>query len=86
MPLKQTATKQRRFQAIEAVSYRVPLEVWEVLLSRSGVSYPICPRCNNSLDREYMRFCDRCGQHLAWEFLDYAKVIHAPRRKNDINE
>ena len=22
-----------------------------------------------ALDREYMGYCDRCGQHLAWELL-----------------
>ena len=81
MPLKQTATKQRRFQTIAAISYRVPMVVWEVILFRGGNTYPICPRCKCSLDREYMRFCDRCGQHLAWEFLNYAKVIYSPREK-----
>ena len=28
--------------------------------------YPVCPRCKTSMDRDYVKFCDRCGQRLAW--------------------
>lgn len=48
-----------------ALSYRMPLPVTKAALLRSG-SYPICPRCSSSLDREAMVFCDRCGQRLSW--------------------
>ena len=34
-----------------------------------------------TLDREYMSYCDRCGQRLAWDFLDFANIIFAPRRR-----
>lgn len=65
---------------ISAILYRLPLPVTKVLVLLCGDRYPICPRCNCPADREYMRFCDRCGQHLSWELFDYAKVIHAPRK------
>lgn len=75
----ESATREnRRPGHISAILYRLPLPVTKVLVLLHGDSYPICPRCDCTADREYMRFCDRCGQHLSWELFDYAKVIHAP--------
>ena len=73
----QTHKKPRR---IPAILYRLPLPVTKVLVLFHGNSYPICPRCDCTVDREYVRYCDRCGQHLSWELFDHAKVIHAPRK------
>ena len=58
-----------------AVSYRIPRPVTKVI-AYSKTSYPICPRCAVSLEREYMAFCDRCGQKLNWDFLEHAKMIY----------
>lgn len=80
MPLKTTTAKPRKFAFLSALTYRIPLPVKEVLLFPSGDSYPICPRCDKSMDRECMGFCDRCGQRLGWELFDFATVVHAPRR------
>lgn len=33
-------------------------------------SYPVCPWCALTLDREYQLHCDRCGQPLAWNIYD----------------
>lgn len=46
---------------VDPKEYRKPLAVteWRAL-------GPVCPRCNRTLDREYQKFCDRCGQRLAW--------------------
>ncbi len=38
-------------------------------------SYPVCPRCECTLDREYQLFCDRCGQALSWKRFSSAAVI-----------
>ena len=65
----------------EAVTYRVPLPVIKVIAYTNDV-YPICPRCDVSLEREYMSFCDRCGQKLNWDFFDYAKVV-SPKYKKE---
>lgn len=81
MPLKQMKQKQRNPSIIHAVSYRIPLPVTEIVQFRSGDSYCVCPRCDRLLDREYMGYCDCCGQRLAWELLDYAKVVYAPRKR-----
>ena len=59
----------------DAVSYRIPLPVTKVI-AYSITTYPVCPRCAVSLEREYMAFCDRCGQRLNWNFFEHAKVIY----------
>lgn len=75
MPLKSTTARQRSSSLSLAVSYRLPLPVTKILRLSSGTTYPICPRCNDSLDREYMHFCDRCGQRLSWDAIELADVI-----------
>lgn len=63
----------------EAIAYRIPRPVVKVIQYHSGDVYPVCPRCNCSLDREYAAFCDRCGQRLGWSALDQAEVIRPMR-------
>ena len=65
---------------MEVVTYRIPLPVTKVI-AFTNTTYPICPRCNLSLEREYMFFCDRCGQKLNWDFFEHAKVIHPGSQK-----
>ena len=81
MPLKTATQKYKKLSRIPAVLYRIPLPVTQVLVFFHGDIYPICPRCDCTLDREYANYCDRCGQHLSWEFLHFAKEIHAPRKE-----
>lgn len=59
-----------------AVEFRTPKPVAEILLLEHGDSYPVCPRCSISLDREYMNFCDRCGQRLDWKQFKKAQIIY----------
>ena len=75
MPLKTTITRLRKPSRIGAYLYRIPLPVTKVMVHCSGDSYPMCPRCDCTLEREYVRFCDRCGQRLSWMRLDAAKVV-----------
>ena len=65
---------------MDAVSYRIPLSVTKVI-AYANTTYPVCPRCAVSLDREYMSFCDRCGQKLNWDLFKHAKVIHVVYKK-----
>lgn len=81
MPPKTAIAKRCKFARITAFSYRIPLQVNKILLFASGDSYPICPRCDCTIDREYMHFCDRCGQRLSWELFEYAHIVQAPRKK-----
>ena len=65
---------------MEAITYRIPLPVTKVI-ALTNTTYPICPRCTLSLDREYMSFCDRCGQRLNWDYLEHAKVVHVSSKE-----
>lgn len=58
----------------DAITYRLPLPIKEVMVLKSGCCYPRCPRCSQSLEREYMCFCDRCGQRLDWHEFALDKV------------
>lgn len=58
----------------EMLSYRSPMLVKEIKVYRGGNSYPICPRCDCTFEREYQRFCDRCGQRLKWTGFSRAKI------------
>ena len=62
-----------RFVA-KAVSYRLSLPVTKVFQLHDGSCFPICPRCSISMEREYMAFCDRCGQRLSWYVFECAEV------------
>ncbi len=48
------------------LSFRIPLPVTDFRTYGSSDVYYVCPRCKLTLDREYMAYCDRCGQCLAW--------------------
>ena len=50
--------------------------VTKVLVLNHGESYAICPRCHCTLEREYMNYCDRCGQHLSWSLFSFAEIVH----------
>ena len=52
-----------------------PMRVMQVLRLSSGYTYPICPACRVTLEREYQRYCDRCGQCLNWKGYDKAIII-----------
>ena len=59
-----------------AESFRQPMPVTDIHFFRGLGSYPVCPRCKLTLDREYQRFCDRCGQRLDW--LHYGEALPKP--------
>lgn len=65
-------------QEAEARSYRVPMRVTAVRSYPECpqlFTYPICPRCGKTMDREYQSYCDRCGQALDWKGFSKAVVI-----------
>ena len=59
----------------EAIKYRAPLSVTEVIRFSNGYAFSVCPRCKITLEREYQSYCDRCGQCLDWNDFENAKVI-----------
>ena len=58
----------------QGILYRTPLKICEVRLYGTA-RYPVCPRCQCTLDREYQNYCDRCGQALDWREFDQAIPI-----------
>lgn len=69
-----------KLSLLSIAAYRVPMDVDAIRLLAGGESYPICPRCGITMDREYMAYCDRCGQRLGWERIDLAAIVTKPRR------
>ena len=58
--------------------YRQPLAITEIRVYRGGTgitAFPVCPRCGVTLEREYQRFCDRCGQLLEWRSYGRAAIV-----------
>ena len=60
--------------SVTAESYRTPMQVTKLRKYRY-TSYYICPRCNVTMEREFMAYCDRCGQCLSWKNYRKAVVI-----------
>ena len=60
----------------DALRFRQPMPVRELARYRSGGTFPICPQCGSSMEREYQNYCDRCGQRLGWRQLGRAKVVN----------
>ena len=62
-------------------SYRLLMPVAEVIVFSNGHAYYVCPRCGITLEREFVAYCDRCGQHLDWRGYKKAKVVYPGSRK-----
>lgn len=55
--------------------FRIPMKVNEIMVFPT-TSFYVCPRCKVTLDREFVSFCDRCGQMLDWSDYLHAKIIY----------
>lgn len=77
------AIRQRKFYVFSVYRYRIPMQVKRIRRFLDGSYYPICPGCQQTIDREYMRFCDRCGQRLVWEMYEFATVVSSPKPNED---
>lgn len=62
------------YDIIIAPSYRIPKKVKKIRVHPDNCFFGVCPRCNNSIDREYQTFCNCCGQRLDWSKLDEAEA------------
>lgn len=60
----------------KAMSYRKAVKIKEVAVFRNGSSFPVCPQCKQTLEREYQAYCDRCGQKLTWKKYNKAKLVY----------
>ena len=57
-------------------SYRQKMPVTELMAFPDGNGYYVCPRCHATMEREFMAFCDRCGQHLDWREYRRAVIVY----------
>ena len=66
------------------MTYRTPMMVDEAIIYRKAFGYDIyycCPRCQNTLERDFVAYCDRCGQCLDWsEYRKAKRTYHRPKR------
>ena len=60
---------------LQAISFRVPMPVTQVIKSYDSFFDSLCPRCQGILPYEYIRYCPLCGQRLYWRFLDDAEEL-----------
>ena len=60
--------------------YRLQMPITEVMIFSDGSAYYVCPRCHMTVEREFMSFCDRCGQHLSWVEYRKARQIYPGQR------
>ena len=62
-----------------SAEFRLAKPVVEVMSFRSAFGghtcYFVCPSCQVTLEREFMAYCDRCGQRLDWKDHGSAKII-----------
>ena len=66
------------------MTYRAPMMVDEAIIYRKPFGddiYYCCPRCQNTLERDFVAYCDRCGQCLDWsEYRKAKRIYHQPKR------
>ena len=57
-------------------TYCWPMRVTEACVYKRGAAYP---KCQTTFEREYQRFCDRCGQRFNRSKFKDAKKAHIGR-------
>ena len=66
------------------ITYRHPMRVRELMVRHADTvpeGYYLCPRCRNTLEREFMLYCDSCGQRLDWSRHAQAKILYPGGKK-----
>lgn len=88
MPATLEKPKEKEGKAIDysalfwvLLSYQTPAKLEKKIsfpsqYYRNSYSYSyLCPRCDITIDREFQKYCDRCGQKLDWIGYRKAKLI-----------
>ena len=71
-------------ELLAALSYRHEMRVQELMVFRSWrpeTSFYLCPRCGITLEREFVKYCDRCGQCLDWTMHAQAKIVYPEKKR-----
>lgn len=56
--------------------FRQQMPISEVMIYSDGTGYYVCPGCHVAMGREFVEFCDCCGQNLSWQHYRKAKKIY----------
>ena len=63
----------------EELAFRIASQVVHFriypFINGSTTTFPVCPHCAGSIEREYQLFCSNCGQRLSWDFYQYATPL-----------
>lgn len=72
-------------ELVYQLSFRIPMPVTQVVCYERYWDcmpkydyFARCPKCKITMEREYQKFCDRCGQMLDWKEFGKAEVICVP--------
>ena len=68
-------------------SYRFAMPVTELMEFETGRRkdyYYVCPRCGITLEREFVAYCDRCGQCLDWKGYKKVKIVYPGRDRRKV--
>ena len=82
--MKQLANKKETIE--EKLSYREPMMITEISVGINGWSNAICPRCDQDIEREHMKYCVFCGQRINWNGYLKAKVRYVGMINDDEEE
>lgn len=52
------------------MAYRIS-NIDNFILSDDLFYSPICPKCNNTIEKEFQNYCESCGHKLDWSKLSY---------------
>ncbi len=59
---------------LSLTQFRVPKMVSDLMIFQN-VSFFVCPQCGITLEREFMKYCDRCGQRLDWRGHKNPRIV-----------
>ena len=75
LTIEQLAHLLRHYRILrDALSYRITRQVVQIRSFRAFGSCPVCPRYRANLEREYMSYCNCCGQRLGWDTYERSDV------------
>lgn len=73
---------------VSLASYHSPMEIAEMVITYDtfwgNEGYYLCPRCKSSLERDFMLFCNCCGQKLDWNKYKEVKRIYPTQNDKTI--
>ena len=65
----------RQENILQKISYRKPMTVHSGIVYRDKSVYATCPRCEQTISREYQAYCNVCGQCLEWSNFDNINIF-----------